>query len=154
MTFLRNKKVSSSRRGSFFALSAAGLARDTPVHHGASRPGSVARALGVQSRELWQVTTGSLSDQLEPTRRMQTPTHFVLFLFYSLFTSLLLFLNYHSSRERLGSHGTTAELHAFPFVTATNGAYACGFVNVRVVCAFHCRILPGTAVGTRTVSRT
>ena len=30
------------------------------------------RALGVQSREIWHVTTGSLSDQLEPTRPMKT----------------------------------------------------------------------------------
>ena len=38
-----------------------------------SRPGSVARALGVQSYEIWQVITGLLSDQLDPTRPMQTP---------------------------------------------------------------------------------
>ena len=33
----------------------------TPRHKCGSRPGSVARALGVQSRAIWQVTTGSLS---------------------------------------------------------------------------------------------
>ena len=38
-----------------------------------SRPGSVARAVGVHSREIWQVIAGLLSDQLEPTRPMQTP---------------------------------------------------------------------------------
>ena len=31
-----------------------------------------------------------------------------------------------------GSHGTTAALQAFPFVTATNGASAFGFVSLRV----------------------
>ena len=41
-----------------------------------SRPGSVARALGVQSRETWQVIAGLVSDQLEPTRPMQTPKMF------------------------------------------------------------------------------
>ena len=33
----------------------------------------VARALGLQNRQIWQVTTGSLSDQVEPTRPMHTP---------------------------------------------------------------------------------
>ena len=41
-----------------------------------SRPGFVARALGVQSRETWQVIAGLVSDQLEPTRPMQTPKMF------------------------------------------------------------------------------
>ena len=94
-----------------------------------SRPASVPRALGVQSREIWQVTTGSLSDQLEPTRPMQPPK---MSFFASFHLSLLLLLKPHSSRQRLGSHGTTAALQAFPFVTATSGASACGSVNVRV----------------------
>ena len=50
---------------------------------------------------------------------------------------LLLFSRYHSSRQRLGTHGTTAAPQAFPFVTATNSASAYGFVSVR---ACHCRI--------------
>ena len=54
--------------------------------------------------------------------------------------SLLLFLNYHISSERLGSHDTTAALQAFHFVTDTNGAFACGFVSVRV-CECHRQIL-------------
>ena len=37
-----------------------------------ARPGSVARALGVQSRANWQVITRSLSAELEPTRAMET----------------------------------------------------------------------------------
>ena len=45
----------------------------TPRFMYESRAGSVARAPGVQSRETGQVTTGSLSDQLEPTSHMQTP---------------------------------------------------------------------------------
>ena len=32
-----------------------------------SRTGFVARALGVQSREIWQVITGSLSAEIEPS---------------------------------------------------------------------------------------
>ena len=35
-------------------------------------PRSVARALGVQSRENWYITMGSLSYQLKPTKTMQT----------------------------------------------------------------------------------
>ena len=57
---------------------------------------------------------------------MQPPK--TLFLIFHL--SLLLFWKYHSSRQRLGSHGTTAAPQAFPFVTATNGASARGFVSV------------------------
>ena len=38
-----------------------------------SRPGSVARSLGAQSRANWQVITGSLSAKSEPTRPMETP---------------------------------------------------------------------------------
>ena len=45
----------------------------TPQRKFGSRPGFVARALGVQSREIWQVIAGSLSDQLEPTRPMENP---------------------------------------------------------------------------------
>ena len=43
------------------------------------RPSSVARALGVQSRENWQVTTGSVSDDLEPTGLIQTRNKFRIF---------------------------------------------------------------------------
>ena len=38
-----------------------------------AQPGSVARALGVQSRSSWRVMTGSLSAELSPTRPMETP---------------------------------------------------------------------------------
>ena len=42
------------------------------------RPGSVARALGVQSRANWQVITGSLSAEPEPRKTMETPhLHFL-----------------------------------------------------------------------------
>ena len=43
-----------------------------------SRPGSVARALGVQSREIWQLTTESLSTKLEPSKTMETHISAVL----------------------------------------------------------------------------
>ena len=55
-----------------------------------------------------------------------------MFLFIFSCVSPLLFLKYQSSRQSLGSHGTTAALQAFPVVTATNGASACVFVSVRV----------------------
>ena len=62
---------------------------------------------------------------------------------YIFCSPLLLFLKYHSSRQRLGSHGAKAVLQAFPLVTATNGASACGFASVSAcacVCVF-CSIL-------------
>ena len=46
----------------------------TPRRKCEPRPRSVARALGLQSREFWQTTTGSHSDLLEPSRTMETPT--------------------------------------------------------------------------------
>ena len=98
----------------------------------------MAHALGIQSCEIWQVTTGPLSDESQPTRPIETPIICIYFVFH---LSLLLFLKDHSSRQWLGSHGTTAALYAFPFVTATlgtatNGPSACVFVSVCVcVCA-------------------
>ena len=50
----------------------------TRLHHGskcASRPRSVASALGLWSREFWQETTGRSSDLLEPSRTMETPPY-------------------------------------------------------------------------------
>ena len=49
-----------------------GAAR-TPRYKFGSRAGSVARALGVQSRESWQIITGLLSAELEPSKTMETP---------------------------------------------------------------------------------
>ena len=138
-TFLRNTKLFSCGRGSFLALSAAG-------HTCGSRPGSVERALGVQSNEIWQAIAGLLSGQLAPTRPMQTPK--TLYFFSFTFSPLLLFLESHTNRQRLGSQGTTVALAAFPLVTVTNGASACGFVSV-----CHCRILQQPGPGTQ-VSRT
>ena len=60
------------RRRSFLALSAAGHAGGAACILRCKcrcRPGSVARALGVQSHEI--VIAGLLSDQLEPTAFMQ-----------------------------------------------------------------------------------
>ena len=55
--------------------------------------------------------------------------------------SLLLFLRYHSSPQGLRSHGTTAALQAFPFVTATNGAFAWVCAGVHVHMSSYSRIL-------------
>ena len=44
----------------------------TPRRKCGSRPGSVARALGVQSRAIWKVIAGSLSAEPEPTRPIET----------------------------------------------------------------------------------
>ena len=45
----------------------------TPRRKFGSRAGSVARALGAQSREIWQVITGLLSAELEPSKTMENP---------------------------------------------------------------------------------
>ena len=89
----------------------------------------MARALLVQRREIWQVMTGLLSDQLRRANQaLATHKGNVLF----TFSPLCCFLKHHSSCQRLGSHGTTAPLPVFPFVTAANGASACGFLGVRM----------------------
>ena len=43
----------------------------TPRRKIGSQADSVARALGVQSREIWQVIMGLLSAQLEPSKTME-----------------------------------------------------------------------------------
>ena len=53
------------------------------------RPRSMARAPGVQSREIWQVTTGSLFAELEPSKKTENP-HIKKIIF--LFCALLLYL--------------------------------------------------------------
>ena len=81
--FFGIRKLFSSGRGSILALSAAGHATEpacTPRCKCGSRPGSVARALGVQSREIWQATTGSLSAELYESRARQWKTHVSAFL--------------------------------------------------------------------------
>ena len=45
----------------------------TPRCKCGSRRGSVARALSLQRREIWQETTGSLSDEPSPIRLMENP---------------------------------------------------------------------------------
>ena len=66
----------SSGRGSFPVLPAAGGRREaasTVRRKCEPCPRSVARALGLRNRELWQETTGNHSDLLEPSRIMETP---------------------------------------------------------------------------------
>ena len=113
----------SSGRGSLLALSAAWHAGGSRAYDGASvGPGRapLGGALSVQSREIWQVIAGRPSAQLEPSN----PT--VKLPIFSPYCCLLLFLKYRSSPQKLGSsHGTTAALQTFPFVTATNGAAGC-----------------------------
>ena len=70
----------------------------TPRGKFGSRVGSVARAPGVQSREIWQLITGLLSAELEPSKTMENPH--VSCLLHSCTSSLL-----------CSSHGTTAVAH-------------------------------------------
>ena len=76
MCFFNMCTLFSGARGSFLALSAARHAGGpvcTPRRKFGSRAGSVARALGVQSREIWQVITGLLSAELKPSKTMENP---------------------------------------------------------------------------------
>lgn len=121
----------------------------TPWHKCGSRPASVTRALGPESREIWQVTTGSRSDLLEPSRSMETPN--CRFIFYHVFAqnscwAVVPKVPYtaHSSLQILGSHGTTAELQAPAFVTATNVDSACERVNVRRACVYSVYVVLGS----------
>ena len=72
----------------------------TPRCKCGSRPGSAGRALGVRSRVIWQVTTGSLSAELEPTRPMETPK-MSLFLLRALLLCTSICYEYHTSPQTL-----------------------------------------------------
>ena len=98
-------------------------------HEFGPRLGSVARALGVQSRASWQVITGSHSTS--PSVAGQWKPHNLRFLL-----RCCLLLLYHvcttprpSSSLLCGSLGTTAvEHHVSPAVTVTDGASVCACV--------------------------
>ena len=116
----------------FFSVPAAGLFSRSLLR-ARGEPAYTPRA-GVQSREIWQVTSGSLPDPLDQTRRMQTST---MSPFFSFFFSPLCFccFKYHGSRQRFGSRGTTAALQAFP--CDSHKRSFCAWVRGRacVVCA-------------------
>ena len=92
----------------------------TPRRKFGSRAGSVARALGVQSREIWQVITGSLSAELEPSKATENP-HVRRFAPHCCNSSPL-----------CGSHGTAAVAHQ----VCVDHCYACvDSIRVSVLCA-------------------
>ena len=70
--WFRNTKVVSSGRESFLVLSVVGRAGGPRCKCG-SRPGSLARARGVRSREIWQVDTRSISEEPSPIKFMGNP---------------------------------------------------------------------------------
>ena len=74
--FLRIGKLLSSGLGSFLTLSAAGHAGGAPEHHRARLgPGRAPSRVfcTIKSRESWQVITGSLSAELEPSKTLENP---------------------------------------------------------------------------------
>ena len=73
------------------------------------RAGSVERALGVQSCENWQVITGSVSAEPEPTSPMGD-SETVFFFFFSP----LLFLKYHSSPQKARQAWGNSRASLFP----------------------------------------
>ena len=74
--FLHIAELFSAGCGSFLVLSAAGHAGGPRVRTARVWAPAEARALGVQSREKWRVTTGSVSNNLEPTRPIETRKRF------------------------------------------------------------------------------
>ena len=111
-TFLHIYMPCSAGRGSFLAHSAAGYAGDPRVHRGASvGPGRA------PWHALWTFNVARSSryarDRFPPRHSQPGPWNPPKMLFLFIFSPLLLFLNHHSSsRQRLGSHGTTATLQA------------------------------------------
>ena len=75
MCFFAHRHFSLFRPGVFPRALGSGARKEparTPRHKCGPWPRSVARALGVQSREKWQVTTGRHSEHVESSRPMQT----------------------------------------------------------------------------------
>ena len=115
----------SGSRGPFLALSATEHAWGPPVHRRqlGSRAGSVARAVGIQSREIEQVITGLLSAELEPSKAMENPH-------VSCESSLL-----------GGSHGTRAVAHQVIvgyYDARVDVACACVFYAIIRLRVFRC----------------
>ena len=111
-----------------------------------SRPGSVALALGVQSREIWQVIAGLLSDQLESTRPMQAPKCPLYISFFHLSPASFEVTHQLSKarQQRYNSRASSVSLCDSP------ERYFCVRIRVRAcVCVCHCRILEQKEPGTQ-----
>ena len=113
----------ASGRAFFLALLAAGL---YTAREFGPRPGSVASALGIQRQVSWQVMSRSIR-RARANHAHGNPQKVVLVfvLRYAAISGVP------QQPSRPGSHGTTAALQAFPFVTATNGVSACVCMSVR-----------------------
>ena len=85
----------------------------TPRHKFGSRAGFVARALGIQSREIWNFITGLLSAEVEPGNAIENP-HF------SHFHSCIILLGCCTATQPRQRYS----LQAFPVVTAADTTYA------------------------------
>ena len=89
------------------------------------RPGSVARALGVQSRTTWQLIAGSLSAQPEPRKAIENPL-------FSFCVPL--------------SHTVTTLASSFP--RSYSHGHCCACVDIAYTCVFcvcgsvHCVVEP------------
>ena len=94
---------------------------------------SVARALGFQSRENWKNNHGIASRRARanqahanPKNKAQFPPHVIFF--FSRSPPHVIFSFFVSG---CCCYGTTAALQVFPFLTAMNGASACGLESMR-----------------------
>ena len=136
---LHNSNLCSSGRGSFLDLSAAGHAGApscTPRRMGGPRPGSVARALGIQSRAGWQVIARSRSASPKLTRILES--HIFKFFCRSLLRCCVSMSHRLSSSFVGGHHSTTeAALLALPFVAATDGASLSSCVCAEFPSSYH-----------------
>ena len=104
----------------------------TPWRKRGSRPGSVARALGVQSCAICQVITWSFSAELEPARPMETPKRpFFPFIFSPLYAAVSEGPQ-QPSRARKPQYSSRAS--SFSLCDSHERCFcACVFVSVRVL---------------------
>ena len=103
------------------------------------RPSSVARAPGGQSHASWNFFTGPLSIELEPSTSMETPNCPFFPMFSPVFRSVA--VSEVPQQPRKASepwYNSSRARQVVPFLTDTNGAFACVCV---CVCACHPRIL-------------
>ena len=148
MHYFPESNIFSCGSGSFLALLVAGHAAGPSVHHGASVVGPVrapwCRALGAQSRKVWRVPTGSLSEQLEPTRPMQSPKTS----FFNIHPSLLLFFQVPQQPSKARQPRYNSRASSLSLCDSHERCF-CAWVRER---ACHCRILQqqerGTVSGT------
>ena len=107
----------------------------TPRCKCGSWPGSVARARGVKSREIWQVVAGLLSDELKQTRPMQTPKTSMFFIFH--ISAAVSEVPHQQSKARQPRYNSRAS--SFPLCDSHELCFCVWVRELSCVCMCHCR---------------